>query len=54
MNYIKITEKIAGENNITPQEVEKEIRKALEAADIFVEPDVFINIVSEKLKKRLP
>lgn len=53
MNYIKIVEQIATDNNTTPEEVDMEIRKALDAAKISVEPDLFISMVASKLRKNL-
>lgn len=53
MNYIKIVERIATENNTTPEEVDMEIRKALDAAQITIEPDLFISMVASKLGKTL-
>ena len=53
MNYIKIVEQIATDNNTTPEEVDMEIRNALDAAQISVEPDLFISMVASKLSKNL-
>lgn len=52
MNYIKITEQIARENNTTAQEVENEMKKALEAAGISIDPEVFISLIAADIKKQ--
>lgn len=53
MRYQSLLEKIANENNTTPEEVEKEMREALKAAGYDIEPAVFIALAASKVKKTI-
>ena len=47
-----IYERVAAQYNTTPEEVEKEIRHALEVAHIPMEPEAFIVSMAEQISKR--
>ncbi len=51
MSYQKILNQIAKENNTTSEEVETEIRKALEMAGYNIDPELFIALIAAKVKK---
>lgn len=53
MRYQRLLERIANENNTTPEEVEKEMREALKAAGYDIEPAVFITLAASKVKKTI-
>ena len=53
MNYKIITEQIAADNDTTAKEVEEEMKKALKAAGLDIEPDMFISLISSGIKKSL-
>lgn len=44
-----IYERVAEKHHTTPEEVELEMRKALEAANIDMEPEVFIGTVAQQI-----
>lgn len=46
-----IYEKVAQQHNTTPEEVEKEIRHALEVAHIDMDPEAFIVAMAEQIIK---
>lgn len=46
-----IYEKVAALHNISPEEVEKEMRLALEVAHIQTEPESFINLAAAVVKR---
>lgn len=51
MSYQKLLIEVAKEHSTTPEEIEKEMAKAINAAGLDIEPSLFIAIVSSKLKK---
>lgn len=53
MNYQKLLEQVAKEHNTTLQEVDSEIRTALQMAGYDIEPDVFITLATVKAKKTI-
>lgn len=53
MNYQKLLEQIAKKYNTTSNEVEREMRKALEKAGYNIEPALFITLVTKKAKKTI-
>ena len=53
MRYQRLLEQVAKENNITPEEVENEMRKALQIAGYDIEPAVFIALAARKVKKTI-
>ncbi|MGN0569922.1 MAG: hypothetical protein ACI4N4_05385 [Candidatus Fimenecus sp.] len=53
MNYQKILEQLAREHNTTPDEIEREMRKALHASGYEIEPAMFIALAATKAKKTI-
>lgn len=53
MRYQRLLEQVAKDNNTTPKEVENEMRKAVQAAGLDIEPSVFIAFVSTKVRKTI-
>lgn len=53
MSYQRILERVAAMNNTTPDEVDKEMRKAISEAGYDIEPAAFISLVSSKVKKTM-
>ncbi len=51
MNYQKILQQIASDNNTTPKAVDNEMREALMAAGYNIEPAAFICLIANKIKK---
>lgn len=51
MNYKKILEKVAAENNTDAKKIDCEIRKALALSNLDIEPALFIALASAKAKK---
>ena len=51
MDYKKILQAVADEYNTTPEEVEKEIKDAIRSAGLNITPQLFIAIVTAKVKK---
>ena len=51
MNYQQLLQKVAKEFQTTPEEVEKEMRKALVESGILMSPRAFIALASAKIKK---
>lgn len=49
MNKKNIYERVAELYHTTPEEVEKEIKAALEMAHVDMDPEVFIRTVAEKI-----
>lgn len=53
MNYQKILNKIAEENNTSPQNVENEMKIAIKSAGYDMEPEIFIALVTAKVNSRI-
>ncbi|MBQ6381401.1 MAG: hypothetical protein IJJ41_07385 [Clostridia bacterium] len=53
MNYQKLLKKIAKENNTTPQEVDKEMRLAIQAAGYDISPELFIALAAAKVQSEM-
>lgn len=53
MRYQRLLEQVAKENNTTPEEVENEMRKALQIAGYDIEPSIFIALAASKAKKTI-
>lgn len=53
MQYQRLLEQVAKENNTTPEKVEKEMRKALQIAGYDIEPAIFIALATSKVKKTI-
>ena len=53
MRYQRLLEQVAKENNTTPEEVENEMRKALQIAGYDIEPAIFIALAASKAKKTI-
>jgi hypothetical protein len=53
MSYQKLLEQVAREHNTTPQEVDSEMRKALQTAGYDIEPAMFIALATAKAKKTI-
>lgn len=53
MKYKRLLKLISAENNTTPQEVDKEIRKAIQAAGYDIEPELFISILIAKAESQI-
>lgn len=53
MQYQRLLEQVAKENNTTPKEVENEMRKAVQAAGLDIDPSVFIALVTTKVRKTI-
>lgn len=51
MDYKKILQSVADEYNTTPEDVEKEIKDAIKSADLNITPQLFIALVTAKIKK---
>ena len=51
MDYKKILRSVADEYNTTPEEVEKEIKDAIKSAGLNITPQLFIALVTAKIKK---
>lgn len=53
MSYQKLLEQVAREHNTTPQEVDSEMRTALQMAGYDTEPAMFIALATAKAKKTI-
>ena len=53
MQYQRLLEQVAQENNTTPEKVENEMRKALQIAGYDIEPAIFIALAASKVKKTI-
>lgn len=53
MRYQRLLEQVAKDNNTTPEEVENEMRKALQIAGYDIEPKIFIALAASKAKKTI-
>ena len=53
MNYQKLLEQLAREHNTTPDEIEREMRKALQAAGYNIKPAMFIALAATKAKRTI-
>ena len=53
MSYQNMLEKIAKQHNTTAEEVDAEIRNAITATGLDIEPSVFIALVTGKAKNEL-
>lgn len=53
MSYQKLLEQVAKEHNTTPQEVDSEMRTALQMAGYDIEPTMFIALATAKVKKTI-
>lgn len=51
MSYQKLLEQVAREHNTTPQEVDSEMRTALQTAGYDIEPAMFIALATAKAKR---
>ncbi|MGN1420327.1 MAG: hypothetical protein ACI4XC_02280 [Eubacterium sp.] len=53
MSYQNMLEKIAKQHNTSVEEVDTEIRNAINATGLDIEPSVFIALVTRKTKNEL-
>ena len=53
MNYKKLLNLVATEHNTTPEEVDREMRNAINAAGYNMEPELFIALVTAKVKGQM-
>ena len=53
MSYQKLLEQVAREHNTTPEEVDSEMRTALQMAGYDIEPAMFIELATTKAKKTM-
>ena len=53
MNYQKLLEQLAREHNTTPDEIEREMSKALQAAGYNIKPAMFIALAATKAKRTI-
>lgn len=53
MSYQKLLKQVAREHNTTPQEVDSEMRTALQMAGYDIEPAMFIALATTKAKKTI-
>lgn len=53
MSYQKLLEQVAREHNTTPEEVDSEMRTALQIAGYDIEPAMFIALATTKTKKTI-
>lgn len=53
MQYQRLLEQVAKENNTTPEKVENEMLKALQIAGYDIEPAIFIALATSKVKKTI-
>ena len=53
MQYQRLLEQVAQENNTTPEKVENELRKALQIAGYDIEPAIFIALAASRVKKTI-
>ena len=53
MSYQKLLEQVARKHNTTPQDVDSEMRTALQMAGYDVEPAMFIALATTKAKKTI-
>lgn len=53
MNYKKILDIIAKEHHTTPEDVEKEIRNALQLAGYDVDPSIVVALIKLKVEKTI-
>ena len=53
MSYQKLLEQVAREHNTTPEEVDSEMRTALQTAGYDIEPAMFIALATAKVKKTI-
>lgn len=53
MSYQKLLEQVAREHNTTPEEVDSEMRTALQMAGYYIEPAMFIALATAKAKKTI-
>ena len=53
MSYQKLLEQVAREHNTTPEDVDSEMRTALQMAGYNIEPSMFIALATAKEKKTI-
>ena len=53
MSYQKLLEQVAKEHNTTPEQVDSEMRTALQMAGYDIEPAMFIALATAKAKKTI-
>lgn len=53
MSYQELLEQVAREHNTTPEEVDSEMRTALQLAGYDIEPAMFIALATDKAKKTI-
>ena len=53
MKYKKMLQKVAKEYSTSPEEVDKEIRRAIKATGLNVSPQAFISLCASKAKKTI-
>lgn len=53
MSYQKLLEQVAMEHNTTPEEVDSEMRTALQMAGYDIEPAMFIALATAEAKKTI-
>lgn len=53
MSYKKLLEQVAREHNTTPEQVDSEMRIALQMAGYDIEPAMFIALATDKAKKTI-
>ncbi len=51
MDYKKLLQVVADEYKTTPEDVEKEIRDAIKSAGLDITPQLFIALITAKVKK---
>ena len=52
MNYKALLKKVARENHTTPEEVDREMRAAIQAAGYNISTECFISLVAENINKQ--
>ena len=53
MNYDALLKTIADKYNTTPEDVDKNIKQAIELSGHNITPELFINLCAEKVKKTI-
>ena len=53
MSYQRLLEQVAREHNTTPEQVDSEMRTALQMAGYDIEPAMFIALATAKAKKTI-
>lgn len=53
MSYQELLEQVAREHNTTPEEIDREMRTALQLAGYDIEPAMFIVLAIDKAKKTI-